>query len=145
MTPCVGLSSPDGQANRRAYGLCRLRFSRVGAACHPIDLPPGYHTASRAHRVGNGVVVHGPLTRCDRASPGRRDGRQAELCGLAPGLLSGRSSAVVARFAGLALRARPWPGCAGAGLGLLCCARFAGGWRFAPGPSGGPRTGLVVL
>jgi hypothetical protein len=51
-------------------------------ACHPVDLPPGYHTASRGPGPLVQVVASGfrdPLTRCDRASPGRRDGRQQSV------------------------------------------------------------------
>jgi hypothetical protein len=52
-------------------------FGKGRSACHPVDLPPGYHTASRGPAVAASPSEDflGPLTRCDRASPGRRDGR----------------------------------------------------------------------
>jgi hypothetical protein len=69
----AGLQDGSGLATA-----CFGKDSVRGAACHPVDLPPGYHTASRGppRQCRFGEDFSGPLTRRDRATPGRRDGRQ---------------------------------------------------------------------
>jgi hypothetical protein len=62
-------------------------------ACHPVDLHKGYRTASRGSpSAATGRVGRCPLTRHDRAQPGRRDGRK-------PPLLLWVSAMTIASFA----------------------------------------------
>ncbi|GAB1511876.1 hypothetical protein JCM33774_39180 [Actinophytocola sp. KF-1] len=61
-----GGSSPDGLVSGMAAGRARGWVGKdwcPGCACHPVDLPEGYHTASRGPGgLGTGLVwASGPL------------------------------------------------------------------------------------
>jgi hypothetical protein len=84
-----GGSSPEGQVSGMAWGLASSVLWQ-GSVCLPSRRPP----SGLSHRVkgptfGDVALARislGPLTRRDRATPGRRDGRQHSggLWGLRP-------------------------------------------------------------
>jgi hypothetical protein len=71
-----GGSSPEGQVSRMAWALASSVLWQ-GSVCLPSRRPP----SGLSHRVKGPELFRrrgfaGPLTRRDRATPGRRDGRQ---------------------------------------------------------------------
>ena len=142
-----GAGQQDGHLFGIFGGLARDLFG--GAACHPIDHPPGYHTAPRGPHSAMSLSQDflGPSTRRDRASPGRRDGRQlvvwacarlgrglapARGVGFAPGLAGGRCDEGVLHRAqrneGVLHRAQ-----GDEGVLRLSLMRATPGWQAGPG------------
>src|SRR5690606_13666315 len=74
------MSSPDGQVSGMAGKPTCAAVRGWPRACHPDDLPEGYHAASRGQawrRRPPAPRQVAPLTQRDRATPGRRDGTRA--------------------------------------------------------------------